>query len=704
MNKFIPIVIEPYPDELLYSWIIRLAKVNELSTRMFLETYLDASRLSKRTLKIDIRREYQKFYNSLNIDEDMMDLYFRTSTTQFELSFSHKRQQIKVFHNILRKEDDFNYISNYFFSEPKVCLECIREDINRYGESYIHRSHQLSAVVACHKHQTPLYNLNRHIEDKFDYDFENITNKVSDITDFDCKYADYTHQLLINNISSNSEDILSIVSNEIKEKMGKDNLHGQPLILFVANMINNNKKEILKRKETLTTKEFITTLMLLFPNVDDFISKLPHYDMVIKKHCDKCNNDYYISNQAIKDGWGCTYCDESMDKTKLLKRLIKNIGEDEFEFRTTTITKRKRLVLYHKTTNRELTTNFSKFLYGNSKHYCTLSITRKEAEKRIKKHKHFKLIEYAGVSKPAKIYHDVCGQTFEVSQFDIFTNRPTCRCCETQHFDLEKFKQQVKDLVGDEYEILGYQREDVSSTVIATIKHNKCGTIKTYKAWNFLTGERCTKCRSLIRKEYLEEMLKKYSDDRYVVIGDITNQKVKILDTQINQEFMLKSQHVVQEMLRPTPSPIFEFNNKERKQISSWDAWCQLCKEYREEFGYLCPKRGEWYKGKLISRWCEDQRKLYNKGQLSEDKILQLQKLDFVFDVVFYRWNKKFEEYKEFVKDTGFLFPQESTIYNGNKVGRWVFSQRHEKTRGRLNPIYETLLLEFNPEFFKDLR
>ena len=66
MNKFIPIVVEPYPDELLYSWIIRLASINELHNRTFFELYLEEKDVKKRPIKIDIRRGYRNFYKSLN--------------------------------------------------------------------------------------------------------------------------------------------------------------------------------------------------------------------------------------------------------------------------------------------------------------------------------------------------------------------------------------------------------------------------------------------------------------------------------------------------------------------------------------------------------------------------------------------------------------------------------------------------------------
>ena len=41
-------------------------------------------------------------------------------------------------------------------------------------------------------------------------------------------------------------------------------------------------------------------------------------------------------------------------------------------------------------------------------------------------------------------------------------------------------------------------------------------------------------------------------------------------------------------------------------------------------------------------------------------------------------------------------------IHNGNKVGSWFLGQRKERKRGNLNPIYEKILLDYYPDFFKE--
>lgn len=40
----------------------------------------------------------------------------------------------------------------------KFCPECLKEDLSQYGETYWHRIHQVTGVMVCPKHRTPVYN------------------------------------------------------------------------------------------------------------------------------------------------------------------------------------------------------------------------------------------------------------------------------------------------------------------------------------------------------------------------------------------------------------------------------------------------------------------------------------------------------------------------------------------------------------------
>ena len=55
----------------------------------------------------------------------------------------------------------------------------------------------------------------------------------------------------------------------------------------------------------------------------------------------------------------------------------------------------------------------------------------------------------------------------------------------------EEFVEEVRNIVGDEYSVLGDYR---GANIHTTMKHNKCGHIYNVKPSNFLTGKRCPQC------------------------------------------------------------------------------------------------------------------------------------------------------------------------------------------------------------------
>ena len=48
------------------------------------------------------------------------------------------------------------------------------------------------------------------------------------------------------------------------------------------------------------------------------------------------------------------------------------------------------------------------------------------------------------------------------------------------------------------------------------------------------------------------------------------------------------------------------------------------------------------------------------------------------------------------------FFPKTNCIHNGNKVGQWFLGQRKERKKGKLNLLYEAILLDYCPTIFKE--
>lgn len=698
----IPFYVPPYEDELLYSWVLRLAKANELSVSLFFETYFGKECFSKFSrVPVDIRKGFNSFYNYLPCEISAPELYLSLSTIQFELLSYPQKMQTKFINPIFRKESKINTIREYLMTDFRMCKECMGEDRELFGETYIHRSHQLSGVCVCHKHHTPLFVQKRNAK----YDYKDETLEQIELTDDfkkECEYADYTHFLLKSNFQSNSNDLMEI----ILDKLGIQESNKKEIVNKINQILQNGKTDTeyspwFRKNNYFPIKDFVKVLMYLYPNPEDVLIKTKKSALILAQKCDKCGKFFYITEQGLKDGWGCTFCDDELQETELIKRLVEVGGNGEYVFKGFVQSKSNNVLLLHKPCGKEIATNLNNFLFLHTRCDCNQRLSRKDAEKRLKKHPQFKLIKFNGSSRPAKFLHTICGHEFETNSFRDILETPKCRCCEIQpDITQEIFEQEVRDVVGDEYTVLG-QVSTRDGRV--PIRHNSCGHVHDYKVHEFLSGSRCPQCYSKVSDKKLKAMLAEYADDRYELIGKDAH-RIFLYDHIENKEIKLKGNHIVQELLRPTPSSILPTDKclNIEKALNTFDHWYILCAQYKKEYGHLCVGHEEKYQGHALGCWCSETRIANNKGELPQEQIDALNGIGFVWNAVFYTWNKRFEEYKDYVKETGNYFPRTDCIHNGHKVGSWFLGQRKERKKGKLNPEYEKILLEYNPDFFKE--
>lgn len=137
--------------------------------------------------------------------------------------------------------------------------------------------------------------------------------------------------------------------------------------------------------------------------------------------------------------------------------------------------------------------------------------------------------EYIGNNKPIKMKHNMCNHIWKVQpgHFLEGTRCPKCRIQERTK-TTEQFKQEVFDLVHDEYEVIG---EYIHTNKAISLKHNKCGKSYKTKPNIFLKGNRCPYCSASARKTQskFEDEVSNLTGDEYSVLGSYINAQTKIL-------------------------------------------------------------------------------------------------------------------------------------------------------------------------------
>ncbi len=139
---------------------------------------------------------------------------------------------------------------------------------------------------------------------------------------------------------------------------------------------------------------------------------------------------------------------------------------------------------------------------------------------------------YTTSKKKIEFKHNECGRVFEMQPSNFLTGQ-RCKLCsnkesaDKQRHTTEKYIDDVLDIVGSEYSVLG---EYLSNHEHILMKHNECGFEYPVSPSNFKSGKRCPKCQRGIQrtpKMYREEIHELVGDE-YTVLGDfrVTNETV----------------------------------------------------------------------------------------------------------------------------------------------------------------------------------
>ena len=112
--------------------------------------------------------------------------------------------------------------------------------------------------------------------------------------------------------------------------------------------------------------------------------------------------------------------------------------------------------------------------------------------------------EYINSKNKISIKHNKCGNQYEV-QPNVFLGGSRCPyCAGLKKKTTEEFKQEVFDLTGKEYSVLGKYK---NTRTKIKMKHNKCGHVYEVIPNYFLQGTRCPVCKSFKGEQKIADFL-----------------------------------------------------------------------------------------------------------------------------------------------------------------------------------------------------
>jgi len=296
--------------------------------------------------------------------------------------------------------------------------------------------------------------------------------------------------------------------------------------------IKIRNKEIIELPRKKTHEEFLEEVKALVGNEYEVLGEYKNSNTKILFKHNECSHEYEATPSKFLNGRRCPKCSTNHKKTtEQYKNEVYNLVGDEYEVLGEYNGSNEKIEMKHSICGYEYDVQAGSFLSGSRCPKCS-GLMKKNTE--IFKQEVHELVgdEYEVIGKyinartKISMKHNICGHEYNVSP-NQFLNGIRCPKCFGDHKKTtENFKKDVYNLVSDEYEVLG---EYINSKTKIKIKHKVCEYVYNVIPNNFLRGKRCPKCAGRCKTtESFKQEVYNLVGDEYVVLGEYTSALKKI--------------------------------------------------------------------------------------------------------------------------------------------------------------------------------
>jgi len=148
---------EPLPDESLFSIVCRYHKRSG-STYFF----MTRNKIFGCDIRKKIKGNIDYFLKGIRLDTVSSKIEYLRKTTLISYRFRESDSEMCCYSELKHKRN-FSLLVHYMLTSDarqRFCIDCLKDDIYRYGVSYWHRAHMLKHIKLCHIHGTILWEPN----------------------------------------------------------------------------------------------------------------------------------------------------------------------------------------------------------------------------------------------------------------------------------------------------------------------------------------------------------------------------------------------------------------------------------------------------------------------------------------------------------------------------------------------------------------
>ena len=285
-----------------------------------------------------------------------------------------------------------------------------------------------------------------------------------------------------------------------------------------------------------THEEFVSEIYNLVGNEYEILDKYIDCKTKIKIKHNVCDYEFNMVPSNFLSGQRCPKCSHQIPYTvDVIKEKVFDLTNDEYEVLNVYKSNNgNKILMKHNVCGYEWNVLLSNFIGKGSR--CPKCANRLRFTTEYFKELVFNLVgseynvleEYINMDTKIKMIHNLCGNIYEVAPYKFLNNRRCPKCFGKFRKTTEKFKQEVYNLVNNEYGVL---EDYISNHTKISIKHNKCGFEYSVTPGNFLLGKRCPKCANHIpyTTETFKEKLYELFKDEYELLSEYNNSITKML-------------------------------------------------------------------------------------------------------------------------------------------------------------------------------
>ena len=259
-----------------------------------------------------------------------------------------------------------------------------------------------------------------------------------------------------------------------------------------------------------TDDEFKQEVFDLIGNEYTFLDTYVNTDTKLRVKHNKCGNVYEVKPSHFLSDSRCPYCSERKTNEQFKKEIFNLVGS-EYTFLDTYVNTDTKLRVKHNKCNHIYKITPSSFLVGHRCPHCFGNPKKTDAD--FKKevfnlvgNEYVFLDHYVNNKTKIKVKHNKCSNVYKVSPHEFFQGTRCPYCSGRMGKKDARFKEEVFDLVGDEYTFLDSY---VNADTKIKVKHNKCGHIYGVRPTDFIShNSRCPYCNSPKGETIINKILK----------------------------------------------------------------------------------------------------------------------------------------------------------------------------------------------------